>query len=264
MKKFELIKMAYDKYPKGTKFIGAFNKEFTSSGEFNFPEGLNTKENVNICSVPHGNVYLNGKWAEIVNPKIAVKVDLKQSKILCKHLGMKHDLGEFTGEIAIYLNRKHEINTGSDICWDFVPNVDKDYQIIPFAEFAEEKGIKLPYITSGDGKDLYDGDRYLPVYLHGDIWNLESKNFRPLSIDHTCVVSPDLCKAFLTMEAALSWIEAQKPKSKIIDLNHEYSLVANCSKNSVSIEYREGIGFPIVFTKEMIYLIVDTLKEFQK
>ncbi len=77
----------------------------------------------------------------ITNPslsgKIAVEVDLQQSKLLCGYLGLKHDLGDFSGVISIYINKKNYLDTGSEICWDFTPNVNKQYTVISFSEYSK-------------------------------------------------------------------------------------------------------------------------------
>jgi len=82
MKKHELLKFAYDNYPKGTKFIsGSKSKEIIeSSGVFrisqNESQGTWVTDYVTsyvICST-------NGKWVEIVKPKIAVKLPLLTSE----------------------------------------------------------------------------------------------------------------------------------------------------------------------------------------
>ena len=82
MKKHELLKFAYDNYPKGTKFIsGSKSKEIIeSSGVFrisqNESQGTWVTDDVTsyvICST-------NGKWVEIVKPKIAVKLPLLTSE----------------------------------------------------------------------------------------------------------------------------------------------------------------------------------------
>jgi len=71
MKKHELLKYAYDNYPKGTKFKQmASAKTIESTGEFNLL--INTTY-FYICDANNSNfVYSssdNGKWAEIVTDK---------------------------------------------------------------------------------------------------------------------------------------------------------------------------------------------------
>lgn len=63
MKKWELLKYAYDNYPKGTKFKSLHSGiEFKSTGNISFIEGLG------ILNIPVGDgiIYDNGIWAEIV------------------------------------------------------------------------------------------------------------------------------------------------------------------------------------------------------
>lgn len=199
-----------------------------------------------------------GQLIDLLNEpkKIAVKVDLKESKILCKHLGVKHCLGDFTGEIAIYLNRKHEINTCSEICWDFVTNVRKDYQIILFSDFAKEHNIKLPLITSEDGVDLFEGDEYWPVYNHGnDNWKIEHNNACCLMHGVSCLTTPLNCKAFSTKQAALDWIESQKPK--IIKIECNQGFVALVDKDFINWEGEN----PGKITRQTINNIYDAFLE---
>lgn len=271
MKKHELLKHAYDNYPKGSiaRFDGKL-PDHTSTGKFKITD-LNKDGNLQVMSDEgHECFYADGQWAEIVKPKIAVKVENeKEFKALMKYYDSleyvwnggdeplkKESLPYYPN--AIKFEDKFQHSAGKEC---------PGYQIIPFSEFAADKGIKLPHITTHDGVDLYIGDYLACVWRQQGEWLLTQEY--PSIHSNTVSESGQSSlegerKLFSTKQAALDWIEAQKPKNKVIDLNHQYSLVANCSKDSVSIEYREGIGFPIVFTKEMIYSIVDTLKEFEK
>lgn len=266
MKKFELIKHAYDNYPKGTKFIGATGHNpiaHESTGDLRFSTDF-----FGIINYPNGKgIIYDGtidKWAEIVNPKIAVKVENeKESVALEKHFKEKGwRFGSRQFPLVKFYDETANGYSGIPIHKAIRNAEEAGYQIIPFGEFAEEKGIKLPLITTLDGHDLFDGDYYIVVSKNKENWQIFTCS--AIIKGYAKVISePDNFKAFHDKQNALSWIEAQKPKTKIIDLNHEFSLVANCSKESVSIQYREGIGNPIVFTKEMIYSIVDTLKELE-
>ena len=71
LKKHELLKKAYDNYPKGTKFIGAGGEEFVSSGCFNIVYGNILKDNYGLVYDVDAD-----KWAEIIKEPKEIKVPL--------------------------------------------------------------------------------------------------------------------------------------------------------------------------------------------
>ena len=90
-----------------------------------------------------------------------------------------------------------------------------NYKIITFADFAKEHNIKLPILTSEDGVDLYEDDEYFRVYKEYDKWQLSKGTF-PTYSEMTAINANERCKAFHTKEAALKWIEEQKPKEILL------------------------------------------------
>lgn len=66
MKKHELLKYAYDNYPKGTKFIGAYGDTFCSNGKIKFSDIKG-----DLINEPEGLIYdgRTNKWAKIVDTK---------------------------------------------------------------------------------------------------------------------------------------------------------------------------------------------------
>lgn len=225
MKKHQILLKAMEMYPFGTKFKSiAHKEECVSNGVFYFSDndmedginyGLLTKvENIGRY------VYRSGEWAEIVNPKIAVKVENeKEFKALMKY----YDSMEWESKNLIELSFIHKYGWNDVITFhdDFFahPNVEDNYEIIPFYEFAEQHGIKLPLLVSEDGVVLYEGDIYYCVYLTGGNWELMNNNKERTSVLSemaNVIMMPTHYKAFSTKQAALDWIEAQKPKEKEI------------------------------------------------
>ena len=103
MKKHELLKKAYDNYPKGTKFMGAGIEEFVSSGCFNIVNGNILKDN-------YGLVYDvdNDKWADII-------VEFKPKSIL-------------DGKVAIQANKPKEIKLRGERHTCFI-NTDESIEL---------------------------------------------------------------------------------------------------------------------------------------
>lgn len=176
--------------------------------------------------------------------KIAVKVENeKEFKALMKYydsLGWKswndHDI-----------ERSH--NAGEAI--DFHDNYrsaiieiqEMDiYQIIPFSEFAEKHNIKLPLLTSEDGVDLYEGDEYHSIWKVSEgIWNLDEEMYKSFkNNDKIFINEPDEFKAFSTKQAALDWIDAQKPKEIILEF---YAYKFTIKKDSVNVSHGDSDTF---------------------
>lgn len=94
--------------------------------------------------------------------------------------------------------------------WFSIKDTDTDYQIIPFAEFAEEKGIKLPLITSEDGVDIFIDDEIFLCYI-------SSETKLPVMQKNYATKILYTSKVFKREESALSWIDEQKPKTYELD-----------------------------------------------
>lgn len=162
--------------------------------------------------------------------KIAVKVEnQKEFKALMKYydsLGYvwnggdkplsKESLPSYPN--AIKFEDKFQHSTGKECA---------DYQIIPFAEFAEEKGIKFPLLTSEDGVDLFEGEKYHGIGKSYGEWSYYNEYDVHEAHKEYLQRSPNDAKAFSTKQAALSWIESQKPKSIYYDFNPACYVIAD-------------------------------------
>lgn len=166
-----------------------------------------------------------GQLIDLLNEpkKIAVKVEnQKEFKALMKYCDSLGYRG--MSEISYVFDERW-------MCIEYVDGFTKfnpahyinreDYQIIPFAEFAEEKGIKLPLITTLDGRELFESDEYWSANNLYGTWVLsnDSKSDKgpyKLCRNSSDITNPDDHKPFSTKEAALSWIEAQKPKREFL------------------------------------------------
>jgi hypothetical protein len=172
-------------------------------------------------AVEEGEKITFGQLIDLLNEpkKIAVKVENeKEFKTLMKYydsLGYAWEHGEKPNDY------KCKIKFPSFIPFEnnfvsvsgvnaFPDNKWNDYQVIPFAEFAKDNGVKLPLMVSQDGKDLHDGDEYWVVNVKE---NRIYSGMGRLGKLHAPLKYPLEYKAFSTKEAALSWIEAQKPKT---------------------------------------------------
>lgn len=253
IKKWELLKYAYDNYPKGTKFIEAGGEEFVSSGCFNIVYGNILKDN-------YGLVYDedNDKWAEIIvsekpmsilDGKVVIQVNNEREfELLMQHFeskgwilnnGIKPTNQEFSSKCwASYKNR-------SD--FKYVEEY-LDITVIPFSDFAKEVGIEVPkfIMKSEDGVDLYEWDvihvsdlvKNDNRYDYLGEYKLEKKDF-----DYTKQKSPEWY-VFHSKENALKWVEEQnKPKEIEVPLyfmNQTATVTANCE---VHINGTRGITY---------------------
>lgn len=228
MKKYQMLEKAMKDYPKGTKFISLFGCEIESSGSFFIDGTGSVAENPSNCNVHESET---GKWAEIVNHKIAVRVEnekefnalMKYYKSINISLGTNkgRNWGSWTGKpLCIQFH-----DNGATMYEEFaITDIEfKDYQIIPFSDFAKDKGIKLPLMKSEDGVWLYEGDETHMVY---PLEEYKNKVFDyALHPKHNCITEPHRAKAFSTKQSASDWIEAQKPKDIIINANSAYPII---------------------------------------
>lgn len=105
----------------------------------------------------------------------------------------------------------------------------EDYAIITFTDFAKEHNIKLPLIKSEDGVWLYEGDELFEVNKRNgnNNWYLVDANNGlgywtvGKSAEKWKLSEKDgyVSKAFSTKQAALDWIESQKPKEIPLQLS---------------------------------------------
>jgi len=228
MKKHELLKYAYDNYPKGTKFKNlSTGKENISIGKFEVRTfGIVTSEEVDGGKTLL--VRFSGlKWAEIVTEKIAVRVDnerefnhtIEYLKSKGWNLGANNGIkwSSWTGKPLLV-----EIYENAETVYESFKDGSKlnNHQIIPFTDFAKDKGIRVPIITTFDGVDLFNGDKLISVNIDG--LYIGNDDF---VIDEIDLFLPTH-KYFSTKQGALDWIEAQKPKEVSVKLtNHIEALI---------------------------------------
>lgn len=255
-KKWELLKYAYDNYSKGTKFKSLTRESIhTSSGIFFFDEDDKLRDTEN--SIVHSQL----GWAEIITEqpkKIAVQVNNeKEFSTLMKYydsLGYAWNGGDkplAKQELHCYPNAiKFEDRFQHSIGMEC-----PDYTIIPFDNFAKEHNIKLPLIKSEDGIWLYEGDYYACIKnLHGKGYKF-CFDSKPLEPSHFVITDSSICKAFSTKEAALKWIEEQKPKTIKIECNDNYVAVVNK-------DFVEWAGIlPHRITKETVTNLYEAFKK---
>jgi len=231
MKKHELIKHAYDNYPKGTlaRFKTAPNVDHISTGKFRIIEGTGNgtcviSEDDNHCFyASQGN-----EWAEIVKPKIAVKVENeKEFNKIVEYLNSKgFELGanknapwsSWSGKPLLV-----EINENAETIYEhFKVNSKLHYhEVIDFSDFAKTYNIKLPLLTSEDGVDLYEGDYCYVAVFRCNKWflddhtdNGDSERFEVCN--NGKFINSENEKHFKDKQSALKWIEEQNPKETIL------------------------------------------------
>ena len=184
-------------------------------------------------------VFDNGKWAavkkSILDGKVAIQVNN----------GMERD--------AVNLYCKNKITSLRRgfplfICLDgsgfhaTAKECEKHSdEVVQFADFAKEVGIKVPVFVmkSEDGVDLYDVDECYNVEIKNGIASLSKnlfKNLFPCLSSSYFITRPTEYKAFHSKENALKWIEEQnKPKSKTIPLYFGQEAIINFDKVEVRI-----------------------------
>lgn len=262
MKKHKVIEHAYENYPKGTKFTWSKDthpKVVESSGKFIFIDDIDGKLILADAIEKDLAIWNGEKWAEIVKPKIAVKVENeKEFKALMKYFkeNKLFHAASMPEPYAIDDFAYGNCFTFHDK-WFSIKDTDTDYQIIPFDEFAEDKGIKLPefYFVSEDGVSIFEGD---------SVWvpqNHCARGFYPepnkmLALKNWATLTNS--KFFHDKQKALSWIEAHKPKEIIYNVPE--------SKFTIKIQKNRVYGFDglaYLDLKDMQY-IINTMQELQK
>lgn len=168
-----------------------------------------------------------GQLIDLLNEpkKIAVRVENeKEFKAIEKYLGKKPYFTEPFEKVSypafIYIDGgkyPHEDYVSMDNCELYL----KEYSVNPFSDFAAEHNIKLPLLTSEDGVDLYEGDNFWHAFK--DCLGV----CNPVKVveSEIKVLKYGSGKAFSTQQAALDWIEAQKPKNVIISPNSGYPII---------------------------------------
>lgn len=238
MKKHELLKYAYDNYPKGTKVKSIYDDTISiSSGVFVL--STNIWCDLGDCSKDF-DVYdfANKKWAEVVNPRTAVIItnefEYNQVKKAFKELRFGYSSSNYSawGGQTIYAKCEYMLDWGVNLN-------DKEYTAVSFQDFAKEHNIRIPLLVSEDGVDLFEGDVYFNVQLVGGNnkkWKLISEiPSTGLNDKHFVFHTPNEGKAFSTKQAALYWIEeANKPKEIIVSPNSNYPITV--TKDGASID----------------------------
>lgn len=144
--------------------------------------------------------------------KIAVRVDNdKEFNALMKYydsLGWKSYAGKKSSEVVendfpsyIDFHDKHDRTRSEEL------QKNVGYKIIPFSDFAKEHNIRVPIGVTHDGIDVYKGDVLCCVNIHHN--KLGNDRYVASSSSE---VETNTHHYFSTRQAALDWIEAQKPK----------------------------------------------------
>lgn len=198
------------KYDKGeivgSRFIAICDAAVTQNAEGTFTNFIRyaTQEEIDL---------LEGK-----KEKIAVRVDNeKEFNAIEKYrLSLGFDKSTGKGDMEFPLSMQIEKKWGHTHVSGENTYL-KDYKIIPFSDFAKEHGIRVPLLVSEDGIELFDGDEYTCVYHHEGVW-YKGNDGLVLKPENNCVDNPQESKAFSTPQAALDWIEAQKPKKVVVSI----------------------------------------------
>lgn len=198
MKKHELLKYAYDNYPKGTKFT------HPTSGYYLVSSG-------NLCVTSSDSFH-----------------------------------------ISIYDKESTEtIYNGANKKWGSI--------------VTEEP--KKPLLTSEDGFDLFEGDKYHAIYNIDGRWTYMSEYI--LYKHSSSITDKEKTKSFSTKQSAIDWIESQKPKFPKV--NSELDPFGKMLHYEVEISDRGSIlvgtkaitinGVVQVIQKQIIEDILKAMKE---
>jgi len=246
-KKHELLKYAYENYPKGTKFKSkTIDSVFDSTGSFYFDDTEKIR-----CSGNDHIIYSQHGWATIVpasilSGKCAIAVNNEREfKLLMEHYAekgwrwcsghtpsSKEPLGDMTLPNAVMY---------SDECYHTIIDGTR---VVDFADFAAEVGIKPPVfvLTSEDGVPIYEGDEHWvaelnPIFKKWSVKLLQTERgslnlhvANPYSIRDTVDH-----KSFSTKEAAEKFCKEQnKPKEIVFEHNTVTITVTENGFNTVA------------------------------
>ena len=248
MKKWEMLKRAYEDYQKGVKFFwpnDTFKQERISSGRFKIIEdhGIQIVDETDDLSA----VFSFGVWATIVReekPKIEVDLD---ASIKISNEKEYLSMQKFCKENRYYY---------SDSSWNSWTNENVFFNlgdssitikpsqnyVVNFQDFAKEHGIKMPLLVSEDNVPLFEGDKYYYAINHFGKW-ISSGGACVLFDKGECGVLtiPETHKAFSTKKAALEWVKKHnKPKEIEIyfpSCNSEF--YAKVSKEQISFHHKK-------------------------
>lgn len=246
-KKHELIKQAYDRYPKGTRFriMGAI-AECISEGSFS----IDAFDSIYMNDRNGTYVYQSGQWAEIIpsepekksilDGKVVIQVnDDREFKLLMKHYeekGWKWISGHEPTKMNPHVPYPYQLLYGDNITWSGM--YTNEFKSISFSDFAAEVGIEVPkkLLTSVDGVDMYEGDEasFVGMELSGK-WSWIADNTLSQSRVEA-IKNAKATKVFSTKESALAWIEEQKkPKEVIVSANGKYPVAVK--KDGATIKF---------------------------
>lgn len=201
--------------------------------------------------------------------KIAVRVDNeKEFNALMKYydsLGWKSKAGNSPKNVSY--NKTEPIWCFNDgFGSSFGCHTDMGYKIIPFSEFAKEHGIRVPLYKTHDGVDLYEGSEFFIVGKLGSVIDFSNPSDYPI---RTKIVEVGTGQShepsyrddkgwywakFSTKQAALDWIEAQKPKEVVIEISQGLNCIVS----------KKEIDFPtleLCITKEDLKSIHKAMEE---
>jgi len=263
MKKHELLKYAYENYPKGTAAFWVKGKERILSGVYEILLSGDVYDNESNFYV-----YDQPKWAEILKKpsildgKCAIQVNNErefgllmehyESKGWVSRMGIKpifisynafcdidKMLVSYSNEFCLPHKFKESISCDLDIeyVWSYI-NPDL-YRVIRFVDLAKEIKIIPPALVmrTNDCVDLYEGDEYYECvqYRMAGSWTLISSTYNA-SINSNSRTHPNMYKAFRTKEAAEFWIEEQnKPKEVTIKHNDNETSVVSLDQVVISV-----------------------------
>lgn len=214
-KKWQLIKEAYDRYPKGTVFTGLGEFEtYGSTGTFDFDGGdifdLKTK----------GWVYYSGIWADIgeteqkpdlLDGKVAIRVnDEHEFKALMKHYeenDWKCDPDTVVPDIVRRYPTYVRYENFYGMAFSQHVYTKLGYEYVNFPDFAANVGIEVrkPLLRSEDNVDLFGGENYHGVrLLPNGKWKYDFQ--KKLSKGQAVIDEPDRAKAFTNSESAEAWV----------------------------------------------------------
>lgn len=210
----------------------------------------------------------NDKAKSAVEEKIAVRVDNeKEFNALMKYydsLGYKWVSGDNPVEIK-YNSHIHSVrfeNFFGHASGNF--HEIEGYKIIPFSDFAKEHGIRVPLLVSEDGVELFEGSEYHSIWKSDSgVWNYDEEVYYSFKNNDTIFIKePNEFKAFSTKQAALDWIEAQKPKS--IRLFEKTQIPIEVYKDFALLKTNipiSGIKYDVEISKEEVHAIHKAMEE---
>lgn len=248
MKKHQLIKNAYDKYPKGTMFTWGGNV-ITSGGKFHFNDGyLVTKDKDEEFVVFDGE-----KWAEIVTEQLEKPKSILDGKVVVcvrnlreQDLFNKHQFEVCKSE-SIF---PHWLTCDNSGWYQSNESAQLDgYVIISFANFAKEKNIEAPIFIckSEDHVDIYEKDYVCTVHIKDKRIGNSQWMAKKYCIDHNTY------KYFSKKESAEKWIAENSNPSKELIFNR--FLKATIDNSGVLIENTATGMKQLIFKSEMNKII---------